>query len=551
MSSSFLMNDTLDDYYFTETEKFKNPSDYQSFKIIGLEKNPQTLESISDHLVNQIIFDDSQFLSESWSQEADESKKNEHDLHTSDFAWSSFNTNGDLDNILKENNINNFKKDNVCQDVSITVDSSKTDRDTSNKESNNHDKLENSLSEASTDDSLFSFSTSSNEIEQNDEPVSAHLQLNIQTSTSPSNSQLNFDCSQAEATQTPSTTNDVITKPPSLDINTELSPNQNKPLSDKEISSEDSVTVTSSRTQLSLKSGTIQKDAKLSSWGLPATILEKYSAKNLHEMFQWQIDCLSNKEVVENCKNFVYSAPTSAGKTLVAEILAIKTVLERKKKVIFILPFVSIVREKMFYFQDLLGSNGIRVEGFMGSYNPPGGFGSVNVAICTIEKANSLINRLMEEEKMSDVGAVIVDEMHLLGDTSRGYLLELLLTKLRYMSLKNENVKIQIISMSATLPNLSVLSKWLDAELYTTDYRPVPLYEQTLIGNIIYDKDLKNTRTLPSLPELGVDTDHILQLCLETIQDSSSVLIFCPTKNWCENLAQQISMAIHKLGKSV
>ena len=69
----------------------------------------------------------------------------------------------------------------------------------------------------------------------------------------------------------------------------------------------------------------------------------------------------------------------------------------------------------------------------MGSHHPPGGFKAVDVAVCTIEKANGIINRLLEEKAMHTLGLVVIDELHLLGDASRGYLLELSVTKIQYM----------------------------------------------------------------------------------------------------------------------
>ena len=88
----------------------------------------------------------------------------------------------------------------------------------------------------------------------------------------------------------------------------------------------------------------------LTSWGLPDPVLAQYHRCNITHMFPWQAECLALGKVLDG-GNLVYSAPTSAGKTLVAELLILKRVMETKKKALFILPFVSVTREKMFYLQ--------------------------------------------------------------------------------------------------------------------------------------------------------------------------------------------------------
>lgn len=46
----------------------------------------------------------------------------------------------------------------------------------------------------------------------------------------------------------------------------------------------------------------------------------------------------------------------------------------------------------------------------MGSTSAAGGFTSLDVAVCTIEKANSLINRLIEEDNMGLLGNTVISD---------------------------------------------------------------------------------------------------------------------------------------------
>ncbi|KAM9020347.1 DNA polymerase theta isoform 2-T2 [Ara ararauna] len=145
----------------------------------------------------------------------------------------------------------------------------------------------------------------------------------------------------------------------------------------------------------------------------------------------------------------------------------------------------------------------------------------------------------------------------MLGDSHRGYLLELLLTKVRYVTEKvaKRQVKmtsphsggIQIIGMSATLPNLGLLASWLDAELYCTDFRPVPLKEWVKIGSNVYDSSMNLVREFQPKLQLKGDEDHVVSLCYETVCGGHSVLLFCPSKNWCEKLADIIAREFYSL----
>lgn len=44
-------------------------------------------------------------------------------------------------------------------------------------------------------------------------------------------------------------------------------------------------------------------------------------------------------------------------------------------------------------------------------------------------KANSLINNMLEENTIDQLGMLVLDEMHMIGDAHRGYIMELLVTK--------------------------------------------------------------------------------------------------------------------------
>jgi len=273
---------------------------------------------------------------------------------------------------------------------------------------------------------------------------------------------------------------------------------------------------------------------ELSYWCIPESVEACYRDAGIRRLHQWQADCLSSPEVLQG-RSLVYVAPTSAGKSLVSEVLMLRQLLFRGRRALVILPYVSICEERVSQLRMTYGACGLRVEGLYSSSDGKWHSGA-DVAVCTIEKASTLLNRLLEDDALRDVGVVVVDEMHLLGEEHRGYLLELILIKSRLSAMSSAPTSqgLQIIGLSATLPNVQLLADWLDAQLYVCHERPVPLTMSVA----------PKPQVVPSTPR---DPDGLLPLVQECVGTGQSVLIFCATKDWCEKAAAFLADELPKL----
>ncbi len=167
-------------------------------------------------------------------------------------------------------------------------------------------------------------------------------------------------------------------------------------------------------------------------------------------------------------KNLLVCTPTASGKTLIAEFAALKHILENGGKVVYIVPLIALANQKYKDFKTKY-SDLFKIALSIGDYdNSDPYLINYDLIICTSEKLDSLTRHHVPW--LQQISCVVVDEIHLLNDFSRGPTLEILITTLQELL-----PKVQIIGLSATIGNPGELANWLKAELVIDTWRPVPL----------------------------------------------------------------------------
>ncbi|HLC95937.1 MAG TPA: DEAD/DEAH box helicase [Candidatus Nanoarchaeia archaeon] len=187
--------------------------------------------------------------------------------------------------------------------------------------------------------------------------------------------------------------------------------------------------------------------------------------KDIVELRPAQVKAIT-KGLLEG-KNLLVCTPTASGKTLIAELAALKSILEGKGTVVYIVPLKALASEKYKDFKARYGHL-IKVALSIGNLDSADPYlAEKDLIIATAEKMDSLLRH--HAPWVHNISVLIVDEIHLLNDVSRGPTLEILLTLLRQLK------QMQIIGLSATIGNPKELAEWLDANLVEDSWRPVKL----------------------------------------------------------------------------
>lgn len=265
-------------------------------------------------------------------------------------------------------------------------------------------------------------------------------------------------------------------------------------------------------------------------YGLPEEVAEVLLRSGVRRLYPPQVAAL--EAGLLSGENLVIAAPTASGKTLVAELAMLHTVVSRGSRALYLVPLRALAGEKHEDFKRKYGPLGVRVGISTGDFDRPDpSLAENDILVLTNEKADSLL-RHRARWLLEGTGLVVLDEVHLLGDPARGPTLEVLVAALR-----RARPDLQLLALSATIGNPEEIADWLEAGVVVSDFRPVPLRKGVFCGGEVLFPDGTRRRIPP-------ERDPVLTLSRDTLDEGGQVLVFVSTRRSAQAVAKRLARSL-------
>ncbi len=241
--------------------------------------------------------------------------------------------------------------------------------------------------------------------------------------------------------------------------------------------------------------------------------LELISSIGDIELYPPQEDAI-NAGLLETEQNFVIATPTASGKTLLAELVMLKSVLTASGKCLYVVPLNALAYEKYRSFKDKYSPITLRIGISTGDYESSSRYLAGNdIIILTLEKFDSLTR--LKPSWMRGITVLVVDEVHVIGEDKRGPRLEGAIA--RFLSF---NPSARVIALSATIRNADEFANWLHASVVKSEWRPVPLKEEVFVA---------------------LNDGMVVERVLEEVKNGSQALVFVNTKRGAASFARKLA----------
>ena len=286
--------------------------------------------------------------------------------------------------------------------------------------------------------------------------------------------------------------------------------------------------------------------ASLASFGFPQAVIEAW-AGDIPRLNELQLAAINEFGILRG-RHVVASAPTSSGKTMLGELAAVRGALDRRRA-LFLMPLKALVNDKLRQFQRVYGPFGIRTIEATGETDDIGPLlrGRYDIALLTYEKFTAIA--LTNPHVLEQVGTIVIDEVQMIADESRGPNLEFIMTLLRMR--RRDGLEPQVIALSAVIGDTNGLERWLGGRLLRRVERPVPLDEGSvcsdgrfryLDGNTGQERAVE--RYIQPIYGEGKHRDWVIPLVRRLIQEGKQVIVFRETTGETRHGAQYLAAAL-------
>ena len=286
---------------------------------------------------------------------------------------------------------------------------------------------------------------------------------------------------------------------------------------------------------------------KIEKLDLDPKVIDFLKSEGYEELFEPQEQSVK-AGLFDEKKNFLITIPTASGKTLIAMLAILSHLSKHKTKVVYLTPLRALTSEKFEEFKKLeklnLGRK-IKIALSTGdSKEKKEKLEDADVIFLTNESMDA--NLVFQKDWIYDIGLVVSDEIHLIGDNTRGPTLEIILTRFKSGFIGKNPPK--IIGLSATISNSNELADWLNCELVESTFRRVPLSEAVYSRHIITNQDREETEG--NLTKNRQESRHQkdwIGLGLDTVDNGGQCLIFAMTRKNSVAWAKEAGLDVVKM----